>query len=97
MAQCLNCYIKLDADQFSFSVRLVHALQDWDQVVIRKKAPKNADLKDESAVNAVGLPDAAVRTLLLHHLACCLTCCVPSHFLQARRAGVAIDTAKKCG
>jgi hypothetical protein len=27
--------------------------QDWDQVVLRKKKPTNAQLKDESAVNQV--------------------------------------------
>ena len=36
--------------------------QDWDSVVIRKKKPTSAQLKDESAVNAV-------RSLAVHGIA----------------------------
>ncbi|GLC42269.1 multiprotein-bridging factor 1 [Pleodorina starrii] len=36
--------------------------QDWDQVVIRKKQPSGAALKDEAAVNAARRQGAAVDT-----------------------------------
>lgn len=37
--------------------------QDWDQVVIRKKAPTNASLKDEAAVNAARRQGVQVETV----------------------------------
>ena len=37
--------------------------QDWDTVVIRKKAPKQSDLKDESAVNAARRSGAAIESV----------------------------------
>lgn len=37
--------------------------QDWDTVVIRKKKPTSAQLKDESAVNAARRTGAAVETV----------------------------------
>jgi hypothetical protein len=37
--------------------------QDWDTVVIRKKAPSTAALKDEGAVNAARRTGAAVETV----------------------------------
>ena len=37
--------------------------QDWNPVVIRKRAPSGADLKDEAAVNAARRAGAAVDTV----------------------------------
>jgi putative transcription factor len=37
--------------------------QDWDTVIIRKKAPSQAALKDEGAVNAARRTGAAVETV----------------------------------
>lgn len=41
--------------------------QDWDTVVIRKKKPTSATLKDESAVNAVSCMAVMAWLLLLLH------------------------------
>jgi hypothetical protein len=43
---------------------------DWETVVIRKKQPSNADLKDEAAVNAVGV---ALSGIPIPQTALCVT------------------------
>lgn len=58
-------------------------------MVLRKKKPTNAQLKDESAVNAVGaLHELAARIPHITHSCSFLA-------TQARRQGVAIETVRK--
>jgi hypothetical protein len=66
--------------------------QDWDTVVIRKKKPTTAQLKDESAVNAVS--DGAHPPIMLLCARSPSAHCKRSS-MQARRAGVGIETVKK--
>ena len=40
-----------------------HISQDWEPVVIRKKAPNSAAKKDEKAVNAARRSGAEIETL----------------------------------
>jgi hypothetical protein len=52
--------------------------QDWDTVVIRKKKPTTAQLKDESAVNAVGdrpHPPIMLARLRPYPLTACVSPC----------------------
>jgi putative transcription factor len=41
--------------------------QDWDTVVLRKKAPTNAMMKDESAVNQARRQGIAIETVKKHN------------------------------
>lgn len=69
LSSAVSCYIAL---LLSLFLLVYHSLQlvkmnpnhqDWDTVVIRKKAPTTSALKDEGAVNAARRTGAAVETV----------------------------------
>jgi hypothetical protein len=53
LASCASFHLPERSQHHSAKMNM-NGGQDWDTVVIRKKKPTTAQLKDESAVNAVG-------------------------------------------
>ena len=58
--------------------------QDWEPVVIRKKAPTSAARKDEKAVNAARRAGAEIETVRKGE--CCFSVCVAILFLCERES-----------